>query len=175
MNTMNKWFCKHLGRFEGVGHKAGKREMHVDFEGRTTNFDRAKLVALQHIDDVDPWLVEHKTMIANSATKPMTKGDILRAHNSSFVRWFKAHINANPPWTDTEEGKLILALSYGPAPNLMTYQAYDINGYTFYTEEKDKSSQYQNSGPSLIHAYDLYFSLICCTLPKGYSYCCLAC
>ena len=58
---------KHLGRFEGVGHKAGKREMHVDFEGRRTDFDRANLVALQHIDDVDPWLVEHKTMIANSA------------------------------------------------------------------------------------------------------------
>ena len=27
---------KHLGRFEGVGHKTGKREMHVDFEGRRT-------------------------------------------------------------------------------------------------------------------------------------------
>ena len=27
----------------------------------------------------------------------------------------------------------------------MTYQAYDINGYTFYTEEKDMKSDYQNS------------------------------
>ena len=104
---------------------------------------------LQHIDYVDPWLVEHKTMIANSATKPMTEGDILRAHYSSFVHWFKAHIEANPPPTDTEEGKLILVLSYGAAPNLMIYQAYDINGYTFYMEEKDKSSQYQNSGVTM--------------------------
>jgi hypothetical protein len=31
----------------------------------------------------------------------------------------------------------------------MTYQAYDINGYTFYTEEKDKSSDYQNSGVTM--------------------------
>ena len=85
-------------------------------------------------------------MIANCATKPMMEGEILRVHNSSFVHWFKTHIDANPPPIDTEEGKLILALSYSPATNLMTYQAYDINGYTFYTEEKDKSSQYQKLG-----------------------------
>ena len=28
----------------------------------------------------------------------------------------------------------------------MTYQAYDINGYMFYTEEKDNKCDYQNSG-----------------------------
>ena len=31
----------------------------------------------------------------------------------------------------------------------MTYQAYDINGYTFYTEEKDRNSEYQNSGVTM--------------------------
>ncbi len=34
----------------------------------------------------------------------------------------------------------------GPMQNLVTYQAYDINGYTFYTEEKDNKCDYQNSG-----------------------------
>jgi hypothetical protein len=28
----------------------------------------------------------------------------------------------------------------------MTYQEYDINGYTFYTEQQHKKSTYQNSG-----------------------------
>ena len=46
----------------------------------------------------------------------------------------------------SEEEKLLLLLSQGPAHNLMTYQAYNINSYTFYTEEKDKNSEYQNSG-----------------------------
>ncbi|KAK1602665.1 hypothetical protein QYE76_037218 [Lolium multiflorum] len=50
---------------------------------------------------------------------------------------------------DSDKDKLVLALSHGPAPNLMTYQAYDINGYTFYTEEKDKNSVYQNSGVTM--------------------------
>ena len=37
------------------------------------------------------------------------------------------------------------ALAHGPSPNLVTYQAYDINGYTFYTEEHDEKTSYQNS------------------------------
>ena len=40
---------------------------------------------------------------------------------------------------------LIHALAHGPAPKLATYQSYDINGYTFYTEAKDMDSDYQNS------------------------------
>ena len=35
------------------------------------------------------------------------------------------------------EEQLIFALSQGAEHNLMTYEAYDINGYTFYTEGKD--------------------------------------
>ncbi|KAK1611707.1 hypothetical protein QYE76_035380 [Lolium multiflorum] len=137
---------KHLCRFEGVGHKNGRKELHVHMSGRSSDFDRANLVALQHIDLIDPWLKEHKTMIENSGKPMMTEAEIYREHNSSFARWFKDHIDANPPPMDSDKDKLVLALSHGPAPNIMTYQAYDINGYTFYTEEKDKNSVYQNSG-----------------------------
>ena len=35
------------------------------------------------------------------------------------------------------EEQLIFALSRGAEHNLMTYEAYDINGYTFYTENKN--------------------------------------
>ena len=45
---------------------------------------------------------------------------------------------------------LIYALAHGPSTNLVTYQAYDINGYTFYTEAKDMDSdEYQNSGVTM--------------------------
>jgi hypothetical protein len=75
----------------------------------------------------------------------MMEEEISRAHNSSFARWFKDQIDANPPPMTSESDRMLLALSYGPATNLMTYQAYDINGYTFYTEERDKGGDYQNS------------------------------
>jgi hypothetical protein len=42
----------------------------------------------------------------------------------------------------TYEDELLFAR---PTRNLMTYQVYDINGYTFYTEKKDKNRDYKNS------------------------------
>ena len=36
---------------------------------------------------------------------------------------------------------------------IVTYQGYDINGYTFYTVRQDNKSSYQNSGV-LVYAYD---------------------
>ena len=39
--------------------------------------------------------------------------------------------------------------THGPTPKLASYQAYDINGYMFYTEAKDMDSDYQNSGVTI--------------------------
>ena len=50
------------GSLDGVTVRVAVK-MHVDFDGRLTDFERANLVALQHIDVVDPWVVEHKTFI----------------------------------------------------------------------------------------------------------------
>src|SRR3954464_3856341 len=43
----------------------------------------------------------------------------------------------------------VYALAHGPVVNLATYQSYDINGYTFCTEEQDKKSDYLNSGVTM--------------------------
>ena len=69
---------KHLGRFEGVGHNTGKREMDADQDDRRTDFNRAHLVALQHMNEVEPWVAQHITMIKNSAERPMTKEETIR-------------------------------------------------------------------------------------------------
>ena len=45
---------------------------------------------------------------------------------------------------------LIYALAIGPSCTVATYQPYDINGYTFYTEAKDKKCDYQNSGVTML-------------------------
>ena len=128
--------------------------MHVDFEGRLADFERANLVALQHIDVVDPWVVEHKTFIEktyNDRGQQRTDEDIIKEHNSCFTRWFKQKLLSYPLHEDSSaEEQLIFALSQGAEHNLMTYEAYDINGYTFYTEDKDmKSDGYQKSGVTM--------------------------
>src|SRR4051812_25629398 len=72
---------RHLGRLAGWGHREGRREMHVDFMGRLADFERANLVALQHIDVVDPWVVEHKIFIEktyNGRGQQRTDRDIIK-------------------------------------------------------------------------------------------------
>jgi hypothetical protein len=101
------------------------------------------------MNEVEPWVEQHITMIKNRAERQMTEEEVFRAHNSSFMRWFKDQIDANLPPMTSDVDIIILALSYGPAPRLMTYQKYNINGYTFSTEERDKRSDYQNSGVTM--------------------------
>jgi hypothetical protein len=43
--------------------------------------------------------------------------------------------------------------------NVRTYQAYDINGYTFYTKEKDQRSKHQNSGVMMLSYADKEFTV----------------
>lgn len=50
-----------------------------------------------------------------------------------------------PPKEGCADRFLIHVLAQGPVPKIVSYEAYDINGYTFYTETKDMDSDYQNS------------------------------
>jgi hypothetical protein len=54
---------------------------------------------------------------------------------------------------DTQTSEYLKKLARGPIFTIVTYQGYDINGYTFYTEQQDKKSTYQNSGVC-VDAYD---------------------
>ena len=78
-----------------------------------------------------------------------TDAEVIREHNSTFLRWFKERVLANSPEEGCLDGTLIYALAHGPSTNLVTYLTYDINGYTFYTEKKDINSDDQNSGVTM--------------------------
>ena len=40
---------------------------------------------------------------------------------------------------------IVTWLAQKPSPTIMRYQAYDINGNTFYTKDRDQRTTYQNS------------------------------
>jgi hypothetical protein len=46
----------------------------------------------------------------------------------------------------TQTSEYLKKLACGPIFTVVTYQGYNINGYTFYTEQHDKKMTYQNSG-----------------------------
>ena len=62
-----------------------------------------------------------------------------KVHSKNYAEWLKNHL---------AQGSIVdiaTWLAQKPSPTLLTYQAYDINGYTFFTEERDKKTSSQNS------------------------------
>ena len=96
---------------------------------------------------VEPYVLEHKQLIVQ---RNPGRGDgwVAKKHMKEFNNWFKDHVTTGNVADDD-----IKKLAAGSIFTVMTYQAYDINGYTFYTVQQDKKSTYQNSG-ARIDAYD---------------------
>jgi hypothetical protein len=68
---------------------------------------------------------------------------IMKQHNLYFIAWLK---DLNISTGETPEEKMIYLLVAGPHSVVKSWQAYDINDFTFYTKAKDCRSQCQNSG-----------------------------
>jgi hypothetical protein len=55
-----------------------------------------------------------------------------------FTGWLQDRISQ----LDTQMIEYLKKLAHGPIFTVVIYQGYDINGYTFYTEQQDKKSIY---------------------------------
>jgi hypothetical protein len=67
----------------------------------------------------------------------------MKQHKLLFTTWLK---DINRLVGEIEEEKMIYLLTFGPHSLVKSWQAYNINGCTFYTKAKDSRSQCQNSG-----------------------------
>ena len=59
------------------------------FAHRMADFNRANLVALQHLEMVDTWVEKNQNNIRKKYIdqgRQRTEGEIIREHNSSFLR-----------------------------------------------------------------------------------------
>lgn len=66
-----------------------------------------------------------------------------KMHSQDFVHWFEARV------TDEQVPDYISVLSKFPNPVARRYKGYCINGYKFYTRERDGKCKTQNSGVTL--------------------------
>jgi hypothetical protein len=69
---------------------------------------------------------------------------VQKEHKSSFTDWLK--MVDIPHGEADESADTIKRLVSSPSTQITTWQGYDINGYRFHTEEKDKKSAAHNSG-----------------------------
>ncbi|KAL8156659.1 hypothetical protein AgCh_001665 [Apium graveolens] len=133
----------HKGRLDGqgtVGHKM--------ITPGAEMLDRAHLFVLQHMTEVNPYLQEH---ILEIRRKNPSKGGkwVTNEHNRSFVKWFKDRVMSQYSKSPSTVSNTLKWLAYGPNMPLSSFQGYDINGYSFYTQHQDNKSTVQNSGISV--------------------------
>jgi hypothetical protein len=88
----------------------------------------------------------------------------MKQHKLHFTAWLK---DINILIGETPEEKMIYLPAAGPHIVVKSWQAYYLNGFTFYTKAKDCRSQCQNSGVR-VDAEDSTGQkmLIMCTLKK---------
>jgi hypothetical protein len=67
-----------------------------------------------------------------------------------FIGWLWDWISHS---SDTQTSEYLKKLARGPIFTVMTYQGYNINGYTFCTKQQDKKNTYKNSGVCVV-TYD---------------------
>jgi hypothetical protein len=67
----------------------------------------------------------------------------MKQHKLYFTAWLK---DLKIPIGDTPKEKIIYLLAAGPHSLVKSWQAFEINGFTFYTKAKECRSQCQNSG-----------------------------
>ncbi|XP_010229687.1 uncharacterized protein LOC100825465 [Brachypodium distachyon] len=137
---------RHKGKLAGQG-LFGQKYIEVHSKRRAADFNRTHLVVLQHIDAVRPYQEMHMQELQNNNP---TRGQIWihREHSKHFAEWLKEYWYEREPVDENE--KTVLRLSREPAYHVATWQAYAINGYTYYTKSQDCKSQYQNSGVVLV-------------------------
>ncbi|XP_074336175.1 uncharacterized protein LOC141673340 [Apium graveolens] len=134
---------RHEGGLDGqgtVGHKMITPGVEM--------LDRAHLFVLQHMTEVNPYLQEH---ILEIRRKNPSKGGkwVTNEHNRSFVKWFKDRVMSQYSKSPSTVSNTLKWLAYGPNMPLSSFQGYDVNGYSFYTQHQDNKSTVQNSGISV--------------------------
>ena len=68
---------------------------------------------------------------------------VMKQHKQRLTTWLK---DRNIPPGETIDSITISRLVEGPSRQVTSWNAYDINGYTYYTNAKDSKYMNQNSG-----------------------------
>jgi hypothetical protein len=123
----------HEGRLTGkgmIGKKAITPDPHL--------FHCAHFHVLQQMSIVSEYLDEHKEVLLRD-NPGRNESWLANEHMRKFIGWLRDRISQS---SETQTSEYLKKLARGPIFTIMTYQGYDINGYTFYIEQQDKKSTY---------------------------------
>ena len=128
-----------LSRHEGrlAGHLVLKG---TQFHPTCVMMDQAHLTVLHHTTLLSAYEDEHLEFIKNRdhRKKPLTR-TLNNVHNKEYIGWLKDRLE------NGSSDDIVTWLAQKPSPTIVKYQAYDINGNTFYTKDRDQRTTYHNS------------------------------
>jgi hypothetical protein len=127
---------QHHGRLSGKGTKGHKSFIDVTYQ----RVCEAHFSIMQQLAVMRPYIEKH---LQELHERIQDETLIMKQHKLHFTAWSK---DINIPIGETAEEKMIYLLTASPHSVVKSWQAYDINGFTFYTKAKDHRSQCQNSG-----------------------------
>ena len=129
---------RHEGRLLGKGTKGRKTFNDQSF----VRVRDAHYSILHQLHIAAPYIQQHLQQLREK-NEHSTEDRIMKEHKRCFTSWLK---NQNLPIDTTKDEKMMRLLADGPLMLVTSWQAYNINGFTFYTKTKDDKSQHQNSG-----------------------------
>ena len=128
----------HKGRLAGKGTSG--RKVFLDNDYREVS--RAHYSVLQSMAVMQPYIDEHMAIIM--AERNGRSDDwVMKQHKQRLTSWLKDQ-NIQPG--ETIDSITISRLATRPSKHVTSWNAYDINGYTYYTDTKDRKSMNQNNG-----------------------------
>jgi hypothetical protein len=142
---------RHAGRLEGHG-VIGKNVISPPSERK----NKAHLCVLQHLTEVNPYIDKHLLELQQKNPK-LKERALMQEHNRTFVDWFKKEV-AEEMKKNLDVSEMVQWLARGPRLCVLSYEGYDINGFTFYTRRQDEKSVVQNSGVKHVAASRVYAS-----------------
>lgn len=89
-------------------------------------------------------------------------------HTNSFAKWLHEEVERELAISKDSVSETVRWISFGPRTNIVKYEAYNINGYTFRTKSND-GVVYQNCGVS-VEVADLHISKEVATTRKAFYY-----
>jgi hypothetical protein len=129
---------RHKGRLSGKGI-SGRKTL-IDYEYKDVS--QAHYCVLQSTKLMKPYVDEHMALIMEERNG-RSDGWVMKQHRSRLTTWLK---DRDIPPGESEDSITISTLARGPSKHVTSWNAYDINGYTYYTHTKDSKSANQNSG-----------------------------
>ena len=99
--------------------------------------EKAHSSILQQLAIVEPFIEQHLNEVRGQSNG-CSEDWITKEQKRRFPSWLKDHEHLFQG--NSTEDVTLTRLASGPSSNVTSWQAYEINGYTFYTTAKDNNS-----------------------------------